>query len=154
VLLRALQMLGAVWTSPNTLIGLAAGTTAMLAGARPSWNGRDCAVVFREFPWGPGGAITLGNVILHTGPVLDVPCRTYAHQAGHATEPVIGLHDHVHATRSSARPMCTRCRAAGGGHGGVISALNPCKKNVGNATSSACKKTLLACMTNQSGLTG
>jgi len=97
VLLRVLQMLGAVWTSPNTLIGLAAGTTAMLAGARPSWNGRDCAVVFREFPWGPGGAITLGNVILHTGPVLDVPCRTYAHQAGHATEPVIGLHDHERA---------------------------------------------------------
>jgi len=50
VLLRALQGLGALWTSPNTLIGLAAGTAGMLAGARPSWNGRDCAIVFREFP--------------------------------------------------------------------------------------------------------
>lgn len=38
-----------------------------------------------------------GNVILHTGPVLDVACRTYAHQAGHCTEPVIGLHDHERA---------------------------------------------------------
>jgi hypothetical protein len=97
LVLRVLQVLGALWTSPNTLIGLAAGTAGMLAGARPSWNARDCAIVFREFPWGPGGAITLGNVILHTGPVLDVPCRTYAHQAGHASEPVIGLHDHERA---------------------------------------------------------
>ncbi len=95
--LRILQGLGALWTAPNTLIGLVAGLAGMLAGARASWNQRDLAVVFREWPWGPGGAITLGNVILHTGPVLDVPCRTYAHQAGECTEPVIGLHDHERA---------------------------------------------------------
>lgn len=95
--LRILQGLGALWTAPNTLIGLVAGLAGMLAGARASWNQRDLAVVFREWPWGPGGAITLGNVILHTGPVLDVPCRTYAHQAGECTEPVIGLHHHERA---------------------------------------------------------
>lgn len=95
--LRILQGLGALWTAPNTLIGLVAGLAGMLVGARASWNQRDLAVVFREWPWGPGGAITLGNVILHTGPVLDVPCRTYAHQAGECTEPVIGLHDHERA---------------------------------------------------------
>lgn len=95
--LRGLQWLGALWTSPNTLIGLAAGVLGMVAGARASWNGRDLALVFRDWPWGPGGAITLGNVILHTGPVLDVPCRTYAHQAGYVTEPVIGMHDHERA---------------------------------------------------------
>lgn len=94
---RVLQGLGALWTLPNTLIGLVAGAAGMLAGARASWNRRDLAIVFRDWPWGPGGAITLGNVILHTGPVLDVPCRTYAHQAGHRTEPIIGLHDHERA---------------------------------------------------------
>jgi hypothetical protein len=95
--LRVLQGLGALWTAPNTLIGMIGGLAGMVAGARPSWNRRDLAIVFRDWPWGPGGAITLGNVILHTGPVLDVACRTYAHQAGYCTEPVIGLHDHERA---------------------------------------------------------
>ncbi|WP_312318903.1 hypothetical protein [Stenotrophomonas sp.] len=95
--LRLLQVLGALWTLPNTLVGLLGGLAGMLSGARPYWSGRDAALVFRHYPWGPGGAITLGNVILHTGPTLDVPCRTYAHQAGWCTEPVIGLHDHERA---------------------------------------------------------
>ncbi len=95
--LRLLQMLGAAWTLPNTLAGLLAGLAGMCAGARPYWSRRDAALVFRHYPWGPGGAITLGNVVLHTGPTLDVPCRTYAHQAGWCTEPVIGLHDHERA---------------------------------------------------------
>lgn len=95
--LRLLQTLGAAWTLPNTLVGLLGGLAGMCAGARPYWSGRDAALVFRHYPWGPGGAITLGNVILHTGPTLDVPCRTYAHQAGWCTEPVIGLHDHERA---------------------------------------------------------
>lgn len=95
--LRLLQGLGALWTLPNTLVGLLGGLAGMFAGARPYWSGRDLAVVFRHYPWGPGGAITLGNVILHTGPSLDVPCRTYAHQAGWCSEPVIGLHDHERA---------------------------------------------------------
>ena len=95
--LRLLQLLGAAWTLPNTLAGLLGGLAGMCAGARPYWSGRDAALVFRHYPWGPGGAITLGNVVLHTGPTLDVPCRTYAHQAGWCTEPVIGLHDHERA---------------------------------------------------------
>lgn len=95
--LRLLQLFGAAWTLPNTLAGLLGGLAGMCAGARPYWSGRDAALVFRHYPWGPGGAITLGNVVLHTGPTLDVPCRTYAHQAGWCTEPVIGLHDHERA---------------------------------------------------------
>lgn len=95
--LRLLQGLGALWTLPNTLVGLLGGLAGMTAGARPHWSGRDLAIVFRHYPWGPGGAITLGNVILHTGPTLDVPCRTYAHQAGWCSEPVVGLHDHERA---------------------------------------------------------
>ena len=77
----ALQVLGAIWTSPNTLIGLLAGMAGMAAGA----------------PWGPGGAITLGMVILHTGPDLDGLCLTYAHRAGRCEHPRVRLGDHERA---------------------------------------------------------
>lgn len=95
--LLPLQVAGAVWTSPNTLIGLAAGAIGLLAGARVRWSGRERALVFQQWPWGPGGAITLGNVILHTGDTLAVQCLTYAHQAGRAVEPSIRLDDHERA---------------------------------------------------------
>src|SRR3546814_20566777 len=60
-------------------------------------RGRELAIVFHRGPWGPGGAITLGNVILHTGDSLDSPCKTYAHNAGHGDEPPIVLADHERA---------------------------------------------------------
>ncbi len=91
------RLLGALWTSPNTLIGLLAGVAGMPWGARLQWSRRDCALVFRHWPWGPGGAITLGMVILHTGATLDVPCLTYAHRAGYCTQPRISLRDHERA---------------------------------------------------------
>ncbi|MBH1738089.1 MULTISPECIES: hypothetical protein [Stenotrophomonas] len=95
--LRALQVLGAVWTLPNTLIGLMGGLAGMLGGATLRWSRGDCALVFDRWPWGPGGAITLGNVILHTGHDLGISCRTYAHQAGWGVEPLIRLDDHERA---------------------------------------------------------
>src|SRR3546814_12185584 len=60
-------------------------------------RGRELAIVCHRWPWGPGGAITLGNVILHTGDSLDSPCKTYAHNAGHGDEPTIVLADHERA---------------------------------------------------------
>ncbi|MCW4455524.1 hypothetical protein OK348_12055 [Flavobacterium sp. MXW15] len=95
--LAALMGLGALWTSPNTAIGLLAGLVGTAAGARPRWNRGDCALVFHRWPWGPGGAITLGNVILHTGASLDVPCRTYEHRAGRCRHPHVRLGDHERA---------------------------------------------------------
>ncbi len=88
---------GMVWTLPNSLLGLLAGVAGMPFGARPHWSGREHALVFLRWPWGPGGAITLGNVILCHGPSLQVPCLTYAHQAGLAVEPRIRLDDHERA---------------------------------------------------------
>lgn len=96
-MLVALQLLGALWASPYTLAGLLAGAAALPFGARARWCRRERALVFAGWPWGPGGAITLGNVILHTGPTLKMACRTYAHQAGLAVEPRIGLDDHERA---------------------------------------------------------
>ncbi|WP_433851466.1 hypothetical protein [Stenotrophomonas nitritireducens] len=94
---RLACMVGALWTSPNTLVGLVAGLAGMAAGARPRWNRRDCALVFHRWPWGPGGAITLGMVILHTGDTLDARCSTYEHRAGRCRHPQVRLGDHERA---------------------------------------------------------
>lgn len=94
---RVLQGLGALWTLPNTVIGLLAGVAGMAAGARPYWSRRECALVFRQWPWGPGGAITLGMVILHTGRDLDGLCVTYEHRAGLCEHPRVRLGDHERA---------------------------------------------------------
>jgi hypothetical protein len=96
-LLRTLQALGVAWAAPCTALGLLAGAASMAAGAHAHVSRRDFAIVFHKVPWGPGGALTLGNVILHTGDSLDSPCVTYAHRAGHGEEPRILIGDHERA---------------------------------------------------------
>ena len=91
------HMLGVVWAVPNTLVGLLAGAVGMPFGARAEWSRRDLAVVFHRWPWGPGGAITFGNAILHTGDTLESECITYEHRAGRAQHPRIRLGDHERA---------------------------------------------------------
>lgn len=97
VLRGLLLALGVLWALPISLSGLVTGLIAMAFGARPTLRTGDLALVFQQFPWGPGGAITLGNVILHTGPDLACPCRTYACRAGLVDEPVIVMADHERA---------------------------------------------------------
>ena len=92
-----LGTLGVLWTLPNTVLGLIAGMAALAFGARVHVSARECAVVFDRMPWGPGGALTLGNTILHTGDTLDTPCVTYAHRAGHRQEAHIVLANHERA---------------------------------------------------------
>jgi hypothetical protein len=89
--------LGALWTLPNSLIGLAAGAAGLAFGAKAYWSRRDWALVFHHWPWGPGGAITFGNTILHTGGSLDTDCVTYEHRAGRCEHPPIRLGDHERA---------------------------------------------------------
>jgi hypothetical protein len=93
----ALHVLGMLWTAPNTALGLVAGSIGIAFGAHAHLRTRDLALVFHRIPWGPGGALTLGNVILHTGDTLDSPCVTYAHRAGHGEEAPIVLVDHERA---------------------------------------------------------
>ena len=93
----ALLALGALWTLPNTLLGLVAGAAALPLGARARWRAEDRALVFHGFPIGPGGAMTLGNVILHTGHDLATACTTYAHRAGLRDDPPVRLCDHERA---------------------------------------------------------
>ncbi len=51
-------------------------------------------LAFDCVPFGPGGALTLGNVVLNTGESLDVACDTYAHRAGLCVEPPVPLCAH------------------------------------------------------------
>jgi hypothetical protein len=71
-----LDVLGKIWTLPNTVIGLVTGTAALCFGATPRL--RHNALVFFNCPFLCRGAVTLGNVILTTEPSLDLLVTTYA----------------------------------------------------------------------------
>lgn len=88
---------GVAWALPCSLPGLLAGLAALPFGARASLRRQDLALVFDGVPWGPGGALTLGNVILHTGDSLDRDCLTYAHRAGLCVQPAVRLAAHERA---------------------------------------------------------
>ena len=94
-LTRIVQGFGVLWASPLTMAGLLAGLSALPFGARAGFS--DAAVVFHGFPLGPGGALTLGNVILFTGRSLDQTSLTYACRAHGGTDCVrIGDHERAH----------------------------------------------------------
>lgn len=93
----AVFALGVLWASPMSLLGLIAGLACMPFGARPRLRRDAYALVFHRVPMGPGGAMTLGNVILSTAEHLDARCRTYAHRAGWCEEPLTRIGDHERA---------------------------------------------------------
>lgn len=94
-LLGLVQGIGAVWASPYTLAGVIAGIASLALGARMKFS--DGALVFHHMPFGPGGALTLGNVILHTGKSLDEIAPTYACRAYGGNDCVrIGDHERAH----------------------------------------------------------
>lgn len=87
--------LGMAWASPMSLAGLLAGLAALPFGARV--RASDAALVFHRYPWGPGGALTLGNVILHTGASMDEVTVTYACAARGGRDECVRLGDHERA---------------------------------------------------------
>lgn len=93
--LRLAQAVGVAWASPITLAGLLVGLVALPFGARLRFS--DAALVFHNLPFGPGGALTLGNVILHTGRSLNETALTYTCQEGGGTDCVrLGDHERAH----------------------------------------------------------
>lgn len=88
-------VLGGLWAAPLTLLGLLAGVAAMPLGARLKVS--DLALVFHHYPWGPGGALTLGNVVLHTGDSLDEVVISYACRANGSRDQCLRLGDHERA---------------------------------------------------------
>ena len=89
-----LLILGFVWALPVTLLGALAGLALMPFGARPRFE--DLSLVFHQIPVGPGGALTLGNVILHTGETLERDALTY-HSAAHGGDERVSLAAHERA---------------------------------------------------------
>lgn len=90
-----LAALGMAWASPMSALALLAGLAALPFGAKPRLG--EGALVFDRFPWGPGGALALGNVVLHTGASLDRAVRTYAAVASGQPGPMVRLGDHERA---------------------------------------------------------
>jgi hypothetical protein len=89
------QIVGSAWASPMTVAGLLVGLAALPFGARARVS--DAALVFHEMPFGSGGALTLGNVILHTGRSMDEQALTYACRAEGGTDCVrLGDHERAH----------------------------------------------------------
>jgi len=88
--------LGALWALPMSLIGLVGGFLTMPLGSRLKYS--DHALVFSSFPFGPGGAITFGNVILNTAKDLDAIVTTYQCRAdGNRNDCIrIGNHERAH----------------------------------------------------------
>ncbi len=60
---RTLDLLGKLWTVPNSVLGLSAGLAMLPFGARPSIG--DNALRFENIPLGRG-ALTLGNIVLYS----------------------------------------------------------------------------------------
>jgi hypothetical protein len=89
-------LLGMFWALPMSLIGLTAGLFTMLFGSNLRYS--DHALVFSSFPFGPGGAITFGNVILNTAKDLDAVVTTYQCRAdGNRNDCIrIGNHERAH----------------------------------------------------------
>jgi hypothetical protein len=91
-----LVFLGIAWALPMSLLGLLAGIFTIPLGSRLRYS--DHAIAFFNFPFGPGGAITFGNVILSTSKDLDSICTTYQCRAdGNRNELIrIGNHERAH----------------------------------------------------------
>ena len=90
-----LFIVGSIWASPMTLLGLILGCGTFVLGARISQS--DSAIVFSRFRFISSGALTLGQVILFTGDSLDAPAKTYHCAAFGGDDCVrIGTHEQAH----------------------------------------------------------
>ena len=97
----ALFVLGSLWALPMTALGLALGAGTLLLGARVSIS--DGALVFSRFRFFSKGALTRGQVSLHTGQSLDEPTLTYHCAAFGGDECVrIGSHEQAHVYQTMA----------------------------------------------------
>lgn len=124
-----LWTLGAVWALPLTVPMLLVGVASLPFGARLAVRGP--MLVILRFPFGPSGALALGQVVLSRLPTLDrrVPsyrardARRRGRDAGWRDERVhLGRHELAHVRQSLALgPLFPIVYLACGG----VSARNP-----------------------------
>jgi RHS repeat-associated protein len=91
------DVLGKIWTLPNTAIGILAGSGAYLSGLLEGTNPSIClnnnAIQFVNSPFG-GGAITLGNTQIYSTSLPPTEPIT-AHYLGTGVT-VVGTHEEAH----------------------------------------------------------
>lgn len=100
----------AIWTAPNTALGLIAGMAGIPFGAKPTFE--HGAIAFNNYPWkvGNGGAVTLGNSILSNEdhltpyPILTYTARQTPSGAPLPPNPVVdmGKHEEGHVHQAGA----------------------------------------------------
>jgi hypothetical protein len=100
----------AIWTAPNTALGVVAGMAGIPFGAKPTFE--HGAIAFNDYPWkfNGGGALTLGNSILSNFPQLTPnPAYTYEAQATPNGLPLppnpyvdVGKHEEGHVHQAGA----------------------------------------------------
>ena len=97
--LRALAFgIGAIWALPMTLPMLAAGLAAVPFGARLSLRGP--MLIVTGFPFGPWGALALGQVVISRLPSLDARVPSYrARAARRAGSDAPWKNERVHLAR-------------------------------------------------------
>lgn len=87
--------LGGLWALPMTALGFVIGCASLAFGARLSVS--DHALLFTRVRSPSRGALTLGQVILHTGESLDEAAKTYHCAAFGGDQCVrIGSHERAH----------------------------------------------------------
>ena len=90
--------LGALWALPMTLPMLVAGLAAVPFGARLSLRGPMLTVT--GFPFGPWGALAIGQVVITRMPSLDTRVPSYrARAARRSGEDVLWKNERVHLAR-------------------------------------------------------
>ncbi|GAB4184878.1 MAG: hypothetical protein Tsb002_08240 [Wenzhouxiangellaceae bacterium] len=134
VLNATLDIAGKVFALPNTVLGGIIGLAGIPFGATVTFG--DNAIVFNNFPFGPGGALTLGNVILSTGPTLNQIVPTYAASEAYSRsgkQPLdselvgLGTHERAHTLQAQRLgPFFLPVYFISGAlNGGIISGNNP-----------------------------
>jgi hypothetical protein len=93
----ALGVVGKIFASPNTVIGLVIGVAGVPFGADIGFE--NDAIVFKNYPWGAnlGRALTLGNVQIYTAGNLPTDTDFLY---GSSTRLSLGLHERGHTVQS------------------------------------------------------
>jgi len=91
------DILGKIWALPNTVIGLVIGIASLPFGGEIHLGNN--AIQFTNVPFGPGGALTLGNVQLYNG--LS-PSDVNPRYNGAPGSVDVGLHEQAHTYQNQA----------------------------------------------------
>ncbi len=89
-------VLALAWSAPNSLAGLLLALPGLFAGARFALA--DGSLQVLRYPWGPGGALALGHVVIWVRATPETRVLSYAdHAAGRRDGPRLRLGDHERA---------------------------------------------------------